>query len=158
MRLARWWRSLDHPRDLPILVGMQAWVLWLLVARRFRSLQQLLARLRPPGASGRRASDERCASLVRYARFVVWLDRLFIRNPCLYECLLLYRYLRLEGRQAEIAFGVRPEGDALEGHAWVLLDGRPLTASAEDVGRYEPLWTTDGVPATGHEIPVDIRH
>ncbi len=142
MRIARWWRRLDRPRDLLLLVKMQLWLMWLLIGRLFRPIAELTDRLRPRRAGGNRASDSRCDALARYARFVVWLNHLWIRNPCLYQCLLLYRFVRLEGRDAEIAFGVRREGGELTGHTWILLDGRVLGDTPEHVARYHLVWKT----------------
>ena len=142
MRLARWWRQLDRPQDTLLLVRMQLWLVGLLVAGIFRPLRALVRMLRPRHSRRSRASDERCEALARYARFVVWLNHLWARNPCLYQCLLLYRFLRLEGRDAEAAFGLQREGDTLKGHTWILLDGRVFDDTEEHVGRYELMWTT----------------
>ena len=142
MRLARWWGSLDHPRDIPVLLAMQVWLTWGVIALRTRPLSRIIQAMRPREAGAERASDHRCATLARYARFVVWLNRAWARNVCLYQCLLLYRFLRLEGRDAEIAFGVRRDGDRVEGHTWILLDDHLFDDTEEQVGRYELAWVT----------------
>lgn len=142
MMIAKWRQKLDRPRDLLLLAKMQLWLLWLAIGRAFRPVGALTAGLRPRRTDTNRASDSRCDALARYARFVVWLNRLWIRNPCLYQCLLMYRFIRLEGREAEIAFGVRREGDTLTGHTWILLDGRVFGDTREHVARYHVIWKT----------------
>lgn len=126
---------------------MQLWLIWLVIANTFRPLRVLLTRLRPRASDASRASDKRCEALARYARFVVWLNHLWARNPCLYQCLLLYRFLRLEGRHAQIAFGLQREGENLKGHTWILIDGQVFDDTEEHVAKYELMWRTrDGQP------------
>lgn len=40
--------------------------------------------------------------------------------------LVLFHFLRKAGEDAEIVFGVVKDGDKLEGHAWVTVNGQPF--------------------------------
>ena len=49
--------------------------------------------------------------------------------------IILFRYLRKNGRDAQIVFGVAKDGTELKGHAWVTIDGQPF-AEEGGVDRY----------------------
>jgi hypothetical protein len=53
---------------------------------------------------------------------------------CLTRSLLLNWLLRRRGVRSELRIGVRMEGSALDAHAWVECEGRPVN-DAPDVGR-----------------------
>jgi hypothetical protein len=85
-----------------------------------------------------------------------WLaGRLVNRLPwqygghCVRRSLLLYYAATRSGYPAEIVFGVRREGDALSGHAWLELDHEPfLEPIAEPHGAFVEMqrW-----PPTSHQ-------
>jgi hypothetical protein len=53
--------------------------------------------------------------------------RLFPRNPCLTQAVVVQRLFRKRGRPAELRIGVRKEhGATLEAHAWVESEGEIL--------------------------------
>lgn len=45
---------------------------------------------------------------------------------CLPQSIVLQQLLRREGVETELRIGVRKAGDALDGHAWVEYQGRPV--------------------------------
>jgi hypothetical protein len=55
------------------------------------------------------------------------------RTRCLVRSLMLYRLLRERGVPVGLRLGLRPSADGLQGHAWLTLDGHPLSATAEGV-------------------------
>lgn len=60
-------------------------------------------------------------------------------DNCLERSLLVYRYLLRDGARPELVCGVERNGDGIAGHAWVQLDGRPVSDSPEAVGRFAPI-------------------
>ena len=62
-----------------------------------------------------------------------------VRGNCLSRSLTLQRLLRRNGVASELRIGVRRAGAALEAHAWVELDGRPLNDSADVAQHYAPF-------------------
>jgi hypothetical protein len=61
------------------------------------------------------------------------------RATCLRQSLALLFLLRRRGWPAELRIGVRREGDGLDAHAWVELEGFALNDIAEAAGRFAPL-------------------
>jgi hypothetical protein len=52
-----------------------------------------------------------------------------VTATCLRQALLLHWLLRRRGLQPELRIGVRKQGEALDAHAWMELDGHPLQSS-----------------------------
>jgi len=52
-----------------------------------------------------------------------------VTATCLRQALLLHWLLRRRGLQPELRIGVRKQGEALDAHAWVELEGHPLQQS-----------------------------
>ena len=65
---------------------------------------------------------------VHVCRLPMFRVRPFPR-ACLRQSLVLFRALTTMGYPATIHFGVRKEGQAVEGHSWVTLYGRPVAES-----------------------------
>ena len=102
--------------------------------RRHPDLPGLLASLTPA-----RALDEP-DSTRRYhlARAAVHLSRLLPANPrgdCLVRSLTIYSELRRQGWPVSFVSGVRRDGGAVVGHAWVELDGRVIPELGEPENR-----------------------
>ena len=74
-------------------------------------------------------------------RRLVWLSRaLLVRTHradfCLPQSLVLFHFLRKWGEPVQIHFGVRRSGDALVGHAWLTLAGRPVVEARDPKSVY----------------------
>lgn len=77
-------------------------------------------------------------------RIVTLAGRLFRpRLPhadnCLERSLLVFRFLLRAGVEPELVCGVEPNGGRVAGHAWVQLEGRPVTDPPEVVARFSPF-------------------
>jgi hypothetical protein len=75
------------------------------------------------------APEDRQPDTSRIDRIGVWTRRLLANRSwtgttCLQRALVRYALLTREGARPCLMLGVHPDG-ALEGHAWVELDGRP---------------------------------
>lgn len=66
------------------------------------------------------------------------------RPACLPRSLALWAILRWQGHPAELRLGVRKKEGALQAHAWVELDGRPLNDRLGVGERFAPLETPAG--------------
>lgn len=123
-RWTRFWRLEAHERRFLVAA------LWMLPLTRlalslfgFRRWQSFLKRLVPhssqPSPAG--TATERGALAVRMVRAAA-RDGLGHPN-CLSRSLVLWWLLARQGLAAELRIGARKNGDALEAHAWVELNG-----------------------------------
>ena len=73
------------------------------------------------------------------------------RRPCMLRSLLLYRYMKSRGMAVQVVFGVRQGGGRLEGHAWLLRDGRPFPGGAgeNEAGEYKVVHFHPGCSPSG---------
>jgi hypothetical protein len=71
----------------------------------------------------------------RVARVAAWMPG---RPRCLARALLIQMLLRRRGIAAEVALGVA-HGQPFEAHAWVEVDGVPVSDDADVIGRYTVL-------------------
>ena len=116
--------------DIPLRAHVWTVATLLPLAVRFVPLKRLLRLMTPPAwwRPYRRVATERIVAVVS-ARLAT--PRNMKRRACLRRGLLLYHFLRLAGRAAELRFGVYPQPDAagrMHAHAWVTLDGQDLAA------------------------------
>jgi hypothetical protein len=65
----------------------------------------------------------------------------YLRPSCLLRSMVLFRFLREAGVPVRIHFGVRREGDSLQGHAWLSLDGRPYAEAADPTARFQTVYS-----------------
>lgn len=82
--------------------------------------------------SGHGAAHAASASDLQLAHRLVELTAIAGRHgpvstTCLRQSLLVYWRLRRRGLQPHLRLGVRKQGEALDAHAWVELDGQPLS-------------------------------
>jgi hypothetical protein len=78
------------------------------------------------------------ATLVRrlYASNLVPLD-----NNCLERSLLTYRLLARLNARPELVTGIRRQGGAIAGHAWVMVDGDPIVEPPETLDDFSQVMT-----------------
>ena len=73
------------------------------------------------------------------ATHVYWISPLLPRRnmgPCLFRSILLFQFLRRYGHLPRIHIGLRKDGDRLQGHAWVTVNGTPLLEQSDPSTRY----------------------
>jgi hypothetical protein len=112
---------------------------WRLAIRPLKTLvplPRLVSLLHKPANAPRR-------DLVLEARIVSFSDRLcrgrLREATCLERSLLTYRFLSGMGVEPKLFVGVRSEGEALEWHAWVTRDARPIHESEESLRGFLPV-------------------
>jgi Transglutaminase-like superfamily len=124
--------------DVVPLIGMTGWALVLPVLKRLLPLPALvrLVWARPRSRTRDVERERRVAGLVRrlYRSPLAALD-----ENCLERSLLTYRLLARLDASPELVTGVRRQGDAVIGHAWVTVDGEPVGESRESVEGFAPV-------------------
>jgi hypothetical protein len=123
-------------RDLLLIARLLVWALLVPMLKRLVPLPNL-ARLmwvdRPSGTP----NHERQKRIIRAARLVLRARPLGQDENCLDRSLVLYRFLSMEMLDPRLVVGVRRGPDAVKGHAWVTVDGRPVVEPS--VAEYTPL-------------------
>ena len=105
------------------------WLCLLPIVLRFRSLPKLLKCQR---LVLRRVQSKSPAEMDRAVRMTIRLCHLRVfrlpRFPraCLRQSMTLYRVLNRMGYPVQSHFGIHKDGDVLQGHSWVTLEGRPI--------------------------------
>jgi hypothetical protein len=127
--------ELARPTDSWLASRIFAWAVFVRVAKYVISLRTLVKLVSPalqPGA--RDAGRER-----RIGLFSDWASRV-VRpaspGNCLERSLVAYRYLVDAHAEPRLVIGFRRGEHGVLGHAWVLVDGRPLSDSPAAVAEY----------------------
>ena len=124
------------------------WLCLLPIFLRFRPLPQLLKSQR---LVRRRVKGKSPAEMDRAVRMTVRLSHLRVfrlpRFPraCLRQSLALYRVLNRMGYPVQIHFGIHKDGDHLQGHSWVTLDGRSI-AERTQTEAFELVYSYPRIP------------
>jgi hypothetical protein len=126
------------PADAWLLVRMIVWAATLPLLKRVLPLPRLvrLAASRP--RTGRMESDQR----EQLAAFARWIYRhgVFTRDPnCLERSLVAYRFLTRAGAEPRLMVGLAKAREGIVGHAWVIVDGRPLNDSPVVLQGFVPV-------------------
>jgi hypothetical protein len=112
---------------------MLAWRLALPVLKRVLPLAAL-ARLAWPRRRSRRRRPEREALVAGIVARLYGSER--GDDNCLERSLVAYRFLAQAGAGPRLTCGIRRADGEVVGHAWIVLDGRPLAAADERVEEY----------------------
>ncbi|HJX26490.1 MAG TPA: lasso peptide biosynthesis B2 protein [Thermoanaerobaculia bacterium] len=134
-RIAAWFDCARPERRLLV----AAWLLLLAVwaALRCMSLprvQALLHRVSRSRLAGSAIAAERLARLVRTAaRCQPW------KVSCLERSLVLQAILSGSGSPPQLKIGVRRDGEALQAHAWVEIEGRPVGEAPDISEHFQPF-------------------
>ena len=100
------------------------------------SLPDLMKFITPRKNSNKKWSSEK---LKNWVFFWAGQKRALFQGTCLKRSLVLYRYLRLQGEEARIIFGIRTENGELKGHAWVVVKEKPVV-EGEDLN-YQVIYS-----------------
>jgi hypothetical protein len=123
--------------DVRLMGSMLGWRIALPALKRLLPLPRLVRLMaRDGGPDG--TEPERVSAITTAARRL-FRPRIPGADNCLERSLLIYRYLLRDGARPELVCGVERTGDGIEGHAWVQLDGRPVSDSPEAVERFAPI-------------------
>jgi hypothetical protein len=115
---------LRHPKNLIILLKMFTFAAVIPVLMKFYSLERILGIITPSNKERPKdVSHVSAKKIVRLGMFLLKRNRLFLKNSCLKRSLLLYYFLRKNGIEVNIHFGVKKRGGYLAGHSWLTKDG-----------------------------------
>ena len=114
----------------------------------FSRVQRWMQRLRPLKQKDRSHSGVEIVPRAREISRIVSVaaDHGLYRATCLRRSMLVWWFLRRDGMDSQICFGVRTIGGRLLAHAWVEWDGIVLNDSIDITNQYRALQA--GLPAT----------
>lgn len=133
----RFWRKWQHGD------GQWLWQIFRLIARVERNqhrlpLPTLLALFEPTLQDAPLRAEE----LQRIERLTLAvLRRLYRRDFCMKQALLLYHFYRRAGMPVCIRSGVMRENGQLHGHAWVEWEGRPVAEAVDPRHQFALTYT-----------------
>jgi hypothetical protein len=118
-----------------------AWALSVALRQRGRaSLPELVRRLESGGPAGARRPRPEDADRITYLTNSV-LRALYRRDFCYPRALALFHFLSRWGLPVQFVLGVQRVGEALRGHAWVEVDGRPFGEADDPRRSYHVTYT-----------------
>jgi Transglutaminase-like superfamily len=113
---------------------------WAVAARllvRVVPLRQLV-RLVEPRAASLLPHERDVTRIVALSQTVTRYTASRPEARCLVRSLVAYRYLALAGRRPELHVGFERTAQGLRGHAWVVLEGAPVTDDPRDLAALTP--------------------
>lgn len=81
-------------------------------------------------------NPERFALIQRYFHALLWRFRTNPKGDCLIRSLVLFYFARRHGTPVYFHCGVVAVGPALDGHAWLGLEGKPIFEKENPYSRY----------------------
>lgn len=131
---------LRHPKDLKILLEMFTFAAFMPLLLRFYSLDRFFSLITPnPERHCNSISLVAVKRIIQLGVFLLKRDRLFLKNTCLRRSLLLYYFLRKNGIEVRIHFGVKKRDGYLAGHSWLTRDGNLLADQGGLGGIFTPI-------------------
>jgi transglutaminase superfamily protein len=134
-RVRRISTELARPADTWLAARIFCWVALVRVAKYAVPLQALVKIVSPvPRSGSRNANREQ-----RIALFADWASRVVRPRSdgnCLERSLVAYRYMIRAHANPRLVIGFRRGDSGMLGHAWVLVDGEPLSDSPASVAEY----------------------
>ncbi|MFN2529856.1 MAG: lasso peptide biosynthesis B2 protein [Pyrinomonadaceae bacterium] len=124
-------KFLLHPKDAWLLIRIAWWVTVFSAATRVCCLPSALQLIAASNRNSLQTLDSIVQKRLGHAvDLLLAIDVLWFNPICWKRAALLHRYLRLNGLDTQIVFGVRNEKDAvLSGHAWLEVNREPLLES-----------------------------
>jgi len=125
--------------DVVLAVKACGWAFVLPVAKHLIPVKSLATTMRKaPSAQARDRARE--IRIVTFARWAARLTRWRSGGNCLERGLIAYRYLCEAGADPLLVIGVGRGEQGVIGHAWVLIDGRPVGESLSALATYTPVF------------------
>ena len=120
--------TLREPSSVFLLARMAAWTVVISLAARVLPLPKALGIVAPRRRHARSRSP---AKIVELADLLFRANVAAFTPTCWKRAAVLHRYLLLAGIENRVVFGVRRAGEsALDGHAWIEVDGKPFSEPA----------------------------
>ena len=145
---------ISSPSDVRLALRMIAWAFVLPVLKSVLPLPRLVRLVYKRGRSGARGArrEQQIATLAR------WIYRPLtpVDGGCLQRSLLAYRFLSEADAKPQLLVGMRKEGNAVLGHAWLVVDGQPVGESWAALRGFVPV-VAFGAGGLPRELPVAVR-
>jgi hypothetical protein len=148
-RSSRGWRrakrvavELVHPADSWLAARILCWAAFVRLAKYAIPLRILVQIVSPAPRGGPR--DPRRERQI--ALFADWASRIVrprASGNCLERSLASYRYLVRAHADPRLVIGFRRDEGGVLGHAWVLVDGQPLSDSPATIAEYQVAMSFD---------------
>lgn len=123
--------------DVGLAARMAAWSLALPVLKHLLPLPSV-ARLAWTSPRRRTSPIER-KKILRIAILLSRFRPRKSRHNCLDRSLLAYRFLAAAGADPRLVIAMGKGDDRVLGHAWVTVDGAPVTSSSDSLREYVPV-------------------
>lgn len=131
---------LKQPTNLRLLIEMFVFAVAIPLLMKVYSLDRFLNLITPsPRRYCNSNSQSTIASIRRLGTLLLNRDSLFLRNTCLKRSLLLYHFLRKNGIEVQIHFGVRKCGSYLAGHSWLTQKGNLFAGESRFAVAFTPI-------------------
>lgn len=129
-----WFRRLEDARILLFAAAVPL----ILRVRKLPGLPAWLEPARPPRKTP--PSPAEVDALVRRVDGLIAAGRPFVRSGCLVRGLTLYRFLRRDGADVSLRFGVGAVNDGFAAHCWVVYRGEPLAEPRDPRPLFQETW------------------
>jgi hypothetical protein len=127
-------KYLKRPKDVILFIKTFFSLIAIKVLLYLIKLPKLLKLLDPEKRA--EPDDQKIEYILKFTNFILF--RLFrSANPCLLRSMLLFRHLRMMGKDAKIVFGVKNEEEKLKGHAWLIVERRHFPEPSDPSGEYQ---------------------
>jgi hypothetical protein len=139
-RLARARAEISRPRDLILAVRIAVWTIVVQGLKHVVPLPALVRLMRCDARrTGTATSETQIVALCRWASRAISSRG---RGRCLERGLVTYRYLCAIGANPQLVIGVsRNDRGAITGHAWVVVDERPLDEGPDSLDGFHTVGT-----------------
>jgi len=127
-------KYLKRPKDVILFIRTFFSLIVIKVLLYLIKLPKLLKLLDPEKRA--KPDDPKIEYILKFTNFILF--RLFrSSSPCLLRSMLLFRNLRMMGKDVKIVFGVKNEEEKLKGHAWLIVEGRHFPEPNDPSGEYQ---------------------
>ena len=116
----------------------------LLVRFNLPRLKRLIEPRRGQGAgpSQKTPSAESVGRIVRYTDGMLASRGPMMRKNCFRRAITLYYFLRREGMELDVCFGVKtPDESVLDGHCWLVRDDSPYLEINDPTSMFTPVYS-----------------
>ncbi len=138
------YKGYRFPQDIGLLVGLFSLLIYYTLLLRFTSIQNILNRFTRAGNNLENQYGSMTDSEIMLDK--VWrgcnffLGKVFhTRKPCLRRTLVMYHWCCRYGIKVNVVIGVCKEGNVINGHSWLLINGIPLKENLEGLRKYTPM-------------------
>lgn len=106
---------------------------------RFLSMPKLLKLITPKSKSNRFSIEEQ-ERFIYLTKKLLSINRLIFRQKCLLQSLILYYFFNKHSNNIQICFGVSKLNEKIEGHSWIMQNGKIIAEVDNPFKKYKPVY------------------